>query len=237
MTIPVFGAAGTVNSGSSSAGCAPAFPAGISANMSLLYFAFADDNAAGTVQWNTVPTGFTLIGKGQDNTRRSSALFWKNAVGSESGSLTLAPTVTNGTGTAIGQIVRWTGTKTTTAFEGFAAANGSSTSAPPGSVTTANANDAVIAAIAYENAGTCGTISGSSPGSWVTDSGPNAATYSIDWQSIFLGTPGTVSGGSATLGTTGIWHVLACGLIPLATTFLSAKPKGILQAVNRAGTY
>jgi len=94
----------------------------------------------------------------------------------------------------------------------------SSAAPAPASITTTVDESLALALIAYENTGTITEISANS---WAEFGGAqNDGTYSFSVQMVPLGAAATISGGTATLGTSGNWGVITLAVKPAIPFFL-----------------
>lgn len=94
----------------------------------------------------------------------------------------------------------------------------SSTSPAPASITTTVDESLALAFIGYDNTGTITEIAANSWSEF--GSVQTAGTFSISVQLVALPGATTISGGTATLGTSGNWGVITCAVKPAIPFFL-----------------
>lgn len=219
-----FGAVSTIAGAAALDQVAANYPSGISANDLLVIVAGADAGVGSTVDSWVTPSGFTSLATVDVGTRRSAAAFYKVAVGSETGTILVAVTSTATTASLASQIARYSGNATTSPVELANTGTGTGTTpAPPSIGATSVANELAVCLITSTNsATTCTVITGMSGGTW-TESAPEQTTtgpnMTIDFQHAALASGGsTISGGTATLGVSGIWKTIGFAIKPLVAT-------------------
>jgi hypothetical protein len=204
-----FGAAGTGASGSATT-IAPSFPAGISAGHLLVCSVLIA--AAETM---TTPSGWTLMSGPDDFSGARCYLLARIADGSEAGTQTLS---FSGSAFKQARIVSFTGNSTVSvdeAIESEGVSSGADSSVEMRSVTTTVA-DALAAALTHsDSTSAVGNATGESGGDW-TEAVAEYQTgiAQIQLQTAAMASPGTISGGSFSIGTGTIWLQYAFAVVP-----------------------
>lgn len=212
-TMPVFNAVSTIVSASSTT-VNVNYPSGIVAGQKLLLAVGGDAGVGNTGSYNTV-TDWNSVGIIGASGRRFCRLFEKVATGSESGTLAVTCSVSGGTPTLFGQIANYNYSNASTLEATNTAGITSSTTPTPQSITTLGENRLAVAVILYFVNNTCTAITGMTGGTWIESAAEQTASnLSIDWQHALMPVAGTISGGSATIGTTGNWGVFTGAILP-----------------------
>ena len=189
----------------------------------LIALLFCDAGAAQTLNLAAFSSSpiFFEVGNTGDSVRRGVAVFARAAVESDvaASGVTFTIPTSGGTGTHGGcvALIRDGHTVGGIHVAGEAGITSSTTPAPA-SVTTTLEDELVIAAIAYANTGTITTLAPNewSEGAEVQNDGANSYSF----QSIVVPAAATISGDTATLGTSGNWGVVTFAVKPLVKVFL-----------------
>ncbi len=228
MAAPVYGSAGTVLSGASSATAAVPVPSGVATNDIIFVFLYLEANR--TV---TVPSGFTLLGgANQATTNQWTYVFWKRATGADSGTYSFTFTSTYRVAVAL----RVTGAVTTGSPIDAFSKNGETTSGastPPVSLTTTGADRLLL-----------WFGSDFSLGSWTP---PSGFTERVDTGSEIgvasstqaaAGSTGSVVGSSTGGNQQTAWLVAvqSNSVTPIASTDAAAGTEALSASSTTAGT-
>lgn len=236
---PLFVGAGTLGSTETTTTMTPGYPAGISANDILFMFIGLRDGS-GNATISSVSGGWTLVEEmpymtGSDET---SALYWKRATGSESGTetVTLSEVLTFGNGVA--QIVAYRGCVTSgTPYERntLYAMTGSSTTHQGKGLTTAGVDRRAVSFFYSYGVNT----TGSNNNGWTEDYEGGTITGedgTISVNSIEKAVAGKVAGCNRTMAASCGFICYTLALIPVGGTPGSADPyANILFQVQPTG--
>ena len=178
------------------------YPSGIASGNMLILHVFAHETSAVNPPTITAPTGWTES-RNDSIAKATSAIFYKIADGTESGSVSLS-VFGEGSETYLGVIYRFSNASSITSLT-TASSSASSTSMPANSVTTQNLGIA-CQFMSCRGVSTITEITGESGGDYtesdveVTDgTGASGITMSLQIDETATGT--TITGGTATLGT------------------------------------
>lgn len=223
--VPAFVGAGTLGSTETTTTMTPGYPAGISAN-DILFMFIALRDGSGNATISSVSGGWTLVQEMPYMTvsDETSALYWKRATGSESGTetVTLSEVLTNGNGMAT--IVAYRGCVTSgTPYERntlYAIASNSTTHQGKG-LTTAGTDRRVVSFFYSYGVDT----TGSNNNGWTEDyeSGSTTGTDgTISVNSIQKSVAGKVAGCNRTMAATCTFICYTLALVPVGGTAGSA---------------
>lgn len=219
MAVPTFGSAGSgvAASGVIGSSLSVGYPSGIAAGDILIVQAFAWDNT-GTV---STPSGWTLI-TSTSGTQGGHYAFWKPAVGTESGTLTVSFTDSNA-----GRYARmYRFTNTGASVDNTGSAQGSSTTVADVGVTTGTANRLAVNLVAIRDNLAVGNFTGMTGGTWAEATAEFTSTTGNDAvlqvQTADMASTGTVNGGTLTTASasapgTNDWSVIGFSL-PVASS-------------------
>lgn len=222
MAAPTFRSVGALAT-AVSATVAVAYPAGLAAGDLLI---LSTRGNAGTITGLSAPGFTTLKSTNVGGTAVAWSVLWAIATGSESGTVTVTQTGTSISRTS-GQMACYTGNQTTgTPFEAANSNNAISTAPAPASITTTGPDRLAAAAIMVSAATTITAISGASGGTWSESAAAQTGTAVLsDFQQATLASATTLSGGTATIGTSANWCVTTFAILSLP----SDMPPAVLE--------
>ena len=221
MTIPSFISISTPATGTADDTVDLNYPSDIRAGDILIALVAIDAGLAATiVDYDGAGNAFISLIATATGVRRGVAVYYKMADGSETGAVGHLVSTSLGLGTVGGciAIIR-NGHPVVTFFQATGATGITNSAAPaPASITTTVDEMLAVAAIAYNNTGTIGPISTNSWAEFTEET--NDGAWSYNFQMVELATAQTISGGTATLGTSGNWGVLTFAVRPLVPSFI-----------------
>lgn len=209
---PAYSAKGT-SSESTSTGTpmTPSYPAVSAGDLLIAITVCRGSTSTGPITDDSL-TWTSLSSQGSGTTMMTT-VWYKIATGSESGTSSFSWSASGSGLEALAVIIKITGNASSGVIDGSAGTNsGSSTTPSPASLTTAGTFELALCVITYRNGNTCTDITGESGGDYAEAfaelKGTLSAT-SIDVQTATMNAAGTISGGTATLGASTIWHTCA----------------------------
>ena len=193
---------------------------GMQFNQVLVAIVMVDAGVGNTVDFYnpTSVDGWQTIANTATGVRRGVMALWRAVTGTEGSTTTVYATTSGFAGNVGGCIAVFSGAHPVAGvYAAGTAGITNGTAASPADVTTTTNDELAVAAFAYAN---LGTISAISANSWVeANAEVNDGTWSYDWQTLVVPTATTITGGSATLGTSGNHGIVTFALksfIPLA---------------------
>ena len=208
MTIPSWSAAGLASSAIGTCGTigiSPAAPSTVNAGDFLLLVAYG--RADTSISWDAPPSGFTLIA---DYTDSNCAILiaYRVADGSEDDqTYTCTATYSGATPRARARIYSFINADTTSPIGNVSSeTTGASSPLVPASLTTGTNNSLAVEVHAIRASSTIPAPTGESGGNWSEPlEQSNITNTTIGIFVSDMATAGTISGGSATLGTSAKW--------------------------------
>jgi len=215
-------------------------PATVDAGDVLIFATRCRCNAGTNDSW-TPPTGWTLINNAATGAVLGYAAFYKVADGTEDGAtISASQTFTGASSVATAQIWSYTGSGTGGVVPSAGTVTiGSSAAATMSAVTTTVTNSLAFCIVIVAGSVTIAASTGESGGDWVQSVAEEtvSATASYGPQQANMASIGTITSGTATLGSAASWCTISCEIKEVSGTVVPRALLTINQAVTRAASW